>query len=180
MNHRICQYFFLFLIICLINFPSSSYSLGDIQDSNANTKNKNQIIIISNNLEVDDQNNRVTFTGNVNAQGNEFEITCQKLDLYYLNQKQGDQEKPKIDIRKIVATGTVKILRTEGGLASAENATYFRDEEKIVLTGNPKIKQENDLIEGTKITLFLKEKKSVVEGSEGNQVKAVVSIPERE
>lgn len=180
MKNRICQNLFPFLMIFLINFPGSSYSLAEIQDSNSTQQNRNQIIIVSNNLEIDDQNNRVTFTGNVNAQGNEFEITCQKLDLYYHHQKQGDQEKPKIDIKKIVATGTVNILRTEGGLASAETAIYFQDEEKIVLTGNPRIKQEDDFVEGTKITLFLKEKKSVVEGSEGNQVKAIVRIPERE
>lgn len=180
MKHRICQNLFFFLMIFLVNLSSSSYSLGDIQDHNSTQQNENQIIIVSNTLEIDDQKNRVIFTGNVNAQGKEFEITCQKLDLYYHRQKQGDQEKSKIDIKKIVATDTVKILRTEGGSASADTAIYFHDEAKIVLTGNPKIKQENDFVEGTKITLFLKDKKSVVEGSEGNQVKAVVRIPERD
>ena len=167
-------------MISLVNLSGASYPLAEILGSDSDQLNKNQITIVSNNLEIDDQNKRVTFTGNVNAQGNEFEITCQKMDLYYHQQKQGDQENQKINIKKIVATGTVKILRTEGGSASAETAIYFQDEEKIVLTGNPKIKQEGDFVEGTKITLFLKEKKSVVEGSEGNQVKAVVKIPERE
>jgi lipopolysaccharide export system protein LptA len=167
-------------MIFLVTLSSSPYSLSEIQGHEASQQNTTQITIVSNNLEIDDQNNRVTFTGNVNAQGKEFDITCQKLDLYYYQQKQGNQKNPKIDIKKIVATGTVKILRAEGGSASAETAVYFQDEEKIVLTGNPRIKQENDFVEGTKITLFLKKKKSVVEGSEGNQVKAVVRIPERD
>jgi lipopolysaccharide export system protein LptA len=174
------KHLFSFLILFLVHLSSPTHSLAEIQDYNATQQNKNQITIVSNTLEIDDQHNRVTFTGNVNAQGDEFEITCQKLDLYYHQQKQGEQEKPKIDIKRIVATGTVKILRAEGGSASAETAIYFQDEDKIVLTGNPKIKQENDFVEGTKITLFLKEKKSIVEGSEGNQVKAVVRIPERD
>ena len=167
-------------MISLVILSGSSYLFAEIRDSNSDQLDKNQITIVSNNLEIDDQNKRITFTGDVNAQGNEFEITCQKLDLYYHQQKQGDQEDQKIDIKKIIATGNVKILRTEGGSASAETAIYFQNEEKIVLTGNPKIKQEGDFVEGTKITLFLKEKKSVVEGSEGNQVKAVVKVPERE
>ena len=180
MKHRICKNILVFIMISLINLSGASYLLSETQDSNSDQSDRNQITIVSNNLEIDDQNNQVTFTGNVYAHGNEFEITCQKLDLYYHRQKRGNNENSKIDIKKIIATGNVKILRAEGGSASAETAIYLQDEEKIVLTGNPKIKQEGDFVEGTRITLFLKEKKSVVEGSEGNQVKAVVKIPERE
>ena len=180
MKHRICKNILVFIMISLINLSGASYLLSETQDSNSDQSDRNQITIVSNNLEIDDQNNQVTFTGNVYAHGNEFEITCQKLDLYYHRQKRGNNENSKIDIKKIIATGNVKILRAEGGSASAETAIYLQDEEKIVLTGNPKIKQEGDFVEGTRITLFLKEKRSVVEGSEGNQVKAVVKIPERE
>ena len=37
------------------------------------------------------------------------------------------------------------------------------------------VKQGNDLVEGAKITLFLKENRSIVEGGQGSKVKAVIS-----
>jgi lipopolysaccharide export system protein LptA len=52
----------------------------------------------------------------------------------------------------------------------AEKAIFYQNDEKVVLTGNPKVKQENYFVEGSRIILFLKEKRHVVEGS----VKAVI------
>lgn len=180
MTHRILQKLYLFFTLLVVMLCCSTTSFSGTRDNDSEIPKNKQMVIESNHLEIDDQQNRVTFTGNVNARGNEYEITCQKLELFYHQQKRVDPEKPNFDVSKIVATGQVKIIRTEGGSASAETAVYFQDEEKIVLTGNPKIRQENDFVEGTKITLFLKEKKSIVEGSERNQVKAVVGIPENE
>ena len=48
-------------------------------------------------------------------------------------------------------------------------------EEKIVLTGRPVVKQGDYYIEGAKITLFINEDRSVVEGSENIKVRAVMS-----
>lgn len=170
----------VFFFISLTGLACSVPSFGETREKGSKLPTIKQMVIESNNLEVDDQKKLVIFTGSVKAEGSEFKMTCQKLDLYYFPQKQVDPDKPKINIKKIVATGQVRILRAEGGSASAETAVYFQDEEKVVLTGNPKLKQEDDFVEGTKITLFLKERKSIVEGSEGNQVKAVVRIPENE
>ena len=77
----------------------------------------------------------------------------------------------KID--KIVATGDVRITRPDGGLATADTASYYHDDEKLVLTGNPRVKQGNDFVEGAKISLFIRENRSIVEGSKDKKVKAV-------
>ena len=82
-------------------------------------------------------------------------------------------------ISKIIATGRVSISRAQGGLATAEKAVYFEDDEKIVLTGNPVVKQGNDFVEGDRITIFLKENRSVVESFVGKKVKAII-FPKRE
>jgi lipopolysaccharide export system protein LptA len=78
-------------------------------------------------------------------------------------------------IEKIVAQGDVKITRQSGGLATAEEATYFWDEERVVLTGKPVVQQGDDFVEGTVVTLLLKENKSLVEGSGDTRVRAVIS-----
>ena len=69
----------------------------------------------------------------------------------------------------------MKITRPAGGLATAEEAVYFQKDATIVLTGTPQVKQGDDFVEGSKITLFLNEDRSIVEGSDGKQVRAVVS-----
>ncbi len=58
----------------------------------------------------------------------------------------------------------VRISRPDGGIATAEKAVYNQKDENVVLTGNPVIKQGEALVQGSRITLFLKEGKSVVEG----------------
>ena len=56
----------------------------------------------------------------------------------------------------------------------AEKAVYYQNDEKVVLTGKPVVKRGNDFVEGSKITLFLKEKRSIVEGAEDKKARAVL------
>lgn len=132
-------------------------------------------VIKSKTLEVDDAHNTVTFTGDVNAEKDNFTIDCQKMVVYYdkaSSEEKKDETAKKIV--KIVATGQVKINRAEGGMATAERCEYFQDEDKLVLTGKPVVKQGNDFVEGDRVTLFLKDNRSLVEGSENKKVKAVI------
>ena len=68
----------------------------------------------------------------------------------------------------------MEIVRSLGGTAIADSAVYHQALETIVLTGNPVVKQENNYVEGNRITLFLKEDRSVVEGAGDNRAKAVI------
>ena len=74
-------------------------------------------------------------------------------------------EKKSTKISRIVATGNVVIHRSDGGSATAEQAEYFQEEEKIILTGGPVVKQESDVVKGDRIIIFLKEDRIVVEDS---------------
>jgi lipopolysaccharide export system protein LptA len=149
------------------------------------TKNLAQpgpMVIKSKTLELDDRVKTVTFAGNVNAKRDDFIVDCQKMVVYYRGapeqqkeaekSKTGEEEEASID--KIVATGKVKITRSEGGVATAEKAVYYQKGEKLVLTGKPVVKQGNDFVEGDRITVFLKEDRSKVEAFEDNRVRAVI------
>jgi lipopolysaccharide export system protein LptA len=138
------------------------------------------IVIKSNTVEINNGLKVVTFSGDVNAKNNDFAIDCDKMLIYYLNvpadQKTGGK---KNNIDKIVATGQVTINRAKGGVATGDKATYYKEDEKLVLTGNPEVKQGNDLVKGEQITIFLKEDRSVVEGSQNNKV-SVTIFPKQE
>jgi lipopolysaccharide export system protein LptA len=147
------------------------------------------IVIKSNSLEFDHQRKMVTFSGNVEAKREDWTIQCQKMIVYYeekgkepsqkesMKEEKGkdlpQKESTKID--KIIAKGDVRITRAGGGLATAEEATYYWDDERVVLTGKPVVKQGDDFVEGSVVTLLLRESRSLVEGSGDIRVRAVIS-----
>jgi lipopolysaccharide export system protein LptA len=137
------------------------------------------IVTRSNQIEIDNQRKVVIFTGNVEAEREDFTITCNKMVLYYLDLPSvpaaNTAQNPSMKIEKIVATGQVKVSRSEGGVATAEEAIYYQEDEKVILSGSPVIKQGDDFVEGSKVTLFLKENRSVVEGAGNTRVRAVLS-----
>jgi lipopolysaccharide export system protein LptA len=66
-------------------------------------------------------------------------------------------------VSQIEATGRVKIER-EAGNATCQKAVYYRDEDKIVLTGDPVAWDKGTRVSGKRITMFLAEDRTVVEG----------------
>ena len=138
------------------------------------------IVIKSKSLEVNNETKVVTFTGDVNAEKDEFVIDCQKMLVFYESApKQKGSEPSETRIDKIIAEGQVVINRTQGGMATTEKAIYYQKDEKVVLTGNPVVKQGKDFVEGDRITIFLKENRTVVESSTNKKVKAII-FPARE
>jgi lipopolysaccharide export system protein LptA len=63
----------------------------------------------------------------------------------------------------IEATGRV-LIEKDDGRATCRKAVYHGDEEKIVLTGEPVAWQKGTRVTGKKITMYLAEDRSIVEG----------------
>lgn len=172
LNFPLSAFPFLCLMVFLF-FPSLSTSATQKILERAVGQS---IIINSDSLEIDNQRRLVTFTGNVDARTDDLVITCEKLFVQYSGSAEKDpSQKSSMKMDRITAKGMVKITRPDGGVATAEEAVYFQKEGKIVLTGSPQVKQGDDSVEGAKITLFLNEDRSIVEGADGKQVKAVIS-----
>lgn len=66
-------------------------------------------------------------------------------------------------VSTIEATGKVKIFKADGQ-ATCRKAVYDGASEKIVLTGDPVAWQKGTRVTGQKITMYLAEDRSVVEG----------------
>ena len=133
------------------------------------------IVIKSDRLEIDEKARTVKFEGHVHATNEHFVMQCERMVVQYVEtpaDKQKGEESARIQM--ITATGEVKISRKNGGDATADKAIYYQVDEKLVLTGNPTVKQGTDSVEGSQITLFLREDRSIVEGSPDRKVKAVI------
>jgi len=135
------------------------------------------IVINSKTVEMNNELKVVTFKGDVKAKRDTFVINCDNMLVYYESSPaqpgEGDGNKTRID--KIVASGNVIINRAKGGKATAEKAVYHQKDEKMVLMGNPTVEQGNDLVKGDRITIFLNEDRSIVEGSEDSKVSVTIS-----
>ncbi|HEY5627384.1 MAG TPA: LptA/OstA family protein [Nitrospira sp.] len=78
-------------------------------------------------------------------------------------QARGPDRVSNRDVSQIEATGRVKIER-DAGNATCQKAVYYRDEDKIVLTGDPVAWEKGTRVSGKRITMFLSEDRTVVDG----------------
>jgi lipopolysaccharide export system protein LptA len=67
-------------------------------------------------------------------------------------------------VSMIEATGKVVTIEKSEGRATCRKAVYFGDEDKLVLTGDPVAWEKGTRVAGNKITMYLAEDRSVVEG----------------
>lgn len=134
------------------------------------------ISIRSNSIEVLGSSNTIVFRGDVTANGNGFEMQCREMMVHYTRVASKGLEKsnPEGAIERIVALGSVRVVRSEGGVATAEKAEFFQKEDKLVLSGRAVLTQDRDSVEGEKITIYIKENRIVVDGSQEKKVKATI------
>ena len=112
------------------------------------------IKITSDNLEADNKRNEVIFKGNVAAKQGDMVIFSDKMRVKY---------ETKGGIRRIEALGNVK-MKQEDRIATGKKIVFYNAEQKIVMTGSPRIWQDDNLISCDKVTVLLKEDKILFEG----------------
>jgi lipopolysaccharide export system protein LptA len=173
--NRIRKAAFCLILSALLLFGALDPAVAaDILQKKSISSGNAPVVIRSNSMEIDNKKRIVVFTGSVEAEREDMRITCQRMFVYYEgSEKTAEHKGSKID--RIVAKGDVRIQRSDGGSATAEEAVYYEAEEKIVLQGRPVVKQGEDSIEGSTITLFLREDRSVAEGGADQKVKAVLA-----
>jgi len=124
------------------------------------------VTISADRLEVDRKNFVARYSGNVVAtdRGRCMTIIANEMEFNF------DQKME--EIQKAVAQGQVQIAYRDKKSVS-DRAEYYPKEDRAVLTGRPKVWQENDLLVGSRITLLFKEDRSIVESDGKQRVQAV-------
>ena len=113
------------------------------------------IVVTSNRMEADKLGDLVTFSGDVVLKKEAMTMNADTLLVHY--------DQPAKGIREIEAIGNVVVTK-EGRTALAERAVYYSKEEKIVLTGDARIIENENQVGGDRITLFMRDERSIVEG----------------
>jgi lipopolysaccharide export system protein LptA len=107
----------------------------------------------------------IVFTGNVVASQNNSTQYADRMEVY-LDAK-GD------NIVRTVSTGNVRIITKDCRTGTARRAEYDDAEQRVRLIGNARVWRDDNVVTGERITLYLAEDRSVVEGGKQERVKAV-------
>ena len=82
-------------------------------------------------------------------------------------------------ILRTVSTGAVRIITKDCRMGTARRAEYHDADQRIILIGNARVWQDDNVVTGERITIYLAEDRSVVEGGKQDRVKAIFH-PRRE
>jgi lipopolysaccharide export system protein LptA len=124
-------------------------------------------------LNADNARDSVTFEGNVVARQGDVTMYADRLFAEY--------DRRTNAIERIEAEGNVRFVQGDRE-ARSPRATFYNLEQRAVLSGGATLRQGENTLQGDSITIFLRENRAVVTGSEeGGRVRAVInpkSVPE--
>ena len=132
-------------------------------------------------METSQKGGAVLFSGNVAASQGSLIINADEMTVLYTEAGSRPDGSAVTDavmprkIQKITAKGSVKIVQGDW-VAAGDTMDFNADDRIVILTGNAKVWQDQNMVSGEKIILYLDEGKSVVERSsrEGDRVKAFI------
>jgi lipopolysaccharide export system protein LptA len=107
----------------------------------------------------------VVFTGNVVARQNGSVQYADRMEVYL--DERGDK------IMRTVSTGSVRIITRDCRTGTAQRAEYHDLDQRVVLLGNARVWQADNVVSGETITIFLSQDRSVVQGGPRERVKGV-------
>ena len=164
----------LFLITCwTASLVTGIFTCGDIY-AQISPVSDEPIHIEADRMVSNQKDNAVVFTGNVQANQGPLTINSDEMTVYYIKQTaDAEQQKAKQEINKIFAKGRVEIIQGEL-VATGDQVEFMADKRQVLLTGNTKVWQNNNLVTGEKVLLDLKTETTVIEPDKesGGRVKA--------
>jgi lipopolysaccharide export system protein LptA len=128
-------------------------------------------VIDADRMEASKKDGLVVFTGNVVAKQDNSLQTADRMEVY-LDDK-GER------VLRIVSTGNVKIVTEDCRTGTARRAEYYDDEQRLLLLGDAKVWQDENVVTGEEIEILLAEDRSTVKGGSRERVKSVF-YPKRE
>lgn len=127
-------------------------------------------------MESDQKTESVLFLGNVEAQQGDLSIKAARMTVYYQRGNSAGAAKSAEEagraIDRLTASGELEIVK-QNWTATGDQLEFISGERKIVLTGNTRVWQDNNLVTGDRIVLYLDEGKSVVERKDSGQSERV-------
>ena len=142
-------------------------SSGDAVMGFSALKANRPLNITADRMDALERENKIIFQGNVIIQQDETYIRADRISAFLAKDDSGG------GIQKVVALRNVRITEKDH-VATCDRAEFDNVSRVIELSGNPKIWQGKDRIDGDKVILNLGEERVTITGSENRRVYAVL------
>ena len=109
--------------------------------------------------------NLVIFSGNVVARRDNSVQYADRVEVYM--DEKGDR------VQRTVSTGSVRIVTKDCRTGTAQRAEYFDLDQRVVLIGNARVWQDENVVSGDTITIYVAQDRTIVEGGKQERVKGV-------
>jgi lipopolysaccharide export system protein LptA len=161
-----------------MSFVSYLYAADENIKKRTKAEVTEPIQIISDRLDVYSDKMIVVFSGNAVARQGDRTIKSDKILLYYKKKPTDEKEGGSLkitsgDLERIEASGHVTIRQSER-IVKGEEAIFYQDEQKIIITGNAVMTEGKNVIHGDKIVVLLRENRGFVESVEDKRVTATI------
>ena len=123
------------------------------------------VIVDADSLDSFQKQGLAIFKGNVIARQNNSVQYADKMEVYT------DSKTDRVE--RVVSTGNIRIITRDCRMGTAERAEYYDAEQRVVLIGNARVWRDSVVVTGERITIYLAEDRSVVEGGKQERVKAI-------
>lgn len=117
---------------------------------------KGPVTVTSETLTADNQAHTALFETNVVAKTMDMTMHADWMLVHYTD--------PGGDITKIESKGNVKVYKEDKVMTSQEAVYYADPPQRIVFSGTPRAFDGQNVISGTKITYFIDDNRSFIEG----------------
>ena len=150
--------------------PAPRPAAGKAKDAKAEDGKKGEdrnqpVTVDSDRMERFGKESLIIFTGNVVARQNNSVQYAERMEVY-LDEK-GDR------ILRSISTGNVRIVTKDCKTGTAKRAEYFDLDQRIVLIGDARVWQDDNVVSGDTITIYIAQDRNVVVGGKQERVKAV-------
>ncbi len=123
------------------------------------------VVVDSDSLESMQKEGLSVFKGSVVAKQNNSVQYADRMEVYT------DAKTDRIE--RVVSTGNVRIITRDCRMGSAGRSEYYDAEQRVVLIGTARVWKDADVVTGERITMYLAEDRSLVEGGKQERVKAI-------
>ncbi len=107
----------------------------------------------------------VIFSGSVVARRDNSVQYADRVEVYM--DEKGDR------VMRTVSTGAVRIITKDCRTGTAQRAEYFDLDQRVVLIGNARVWQDDNVVSGDTITIYMAQDRTIVEGGKQERVKGV-------
>jgi len=134
-------------------------------EKTAGPRSNAPIVIDADRMEAFKKDGLVVFSGNVVAKQENSVQTADRMEVY-LDDK-GER------VLRIISTGNVKIVTEDCRTGTAKRAEYYDDDQKLLLIGDAKVWQEDNVVTGERMVMYLADDRSEAESGPQGRVKSV-------